>query len=233
MSPLSMPMYGTQHLLVLAFTVIATAAVIPLARRLPDRALSAAGWILLVISVVWTVFWLLPGNFDINQSLPFHFSDALRIITAIALITRDHRAIMLSYYWGLTLNLQSIITPDLNYFRYPTLEFILYWFLHISCWLVPFALVWGRGHRPSWRGFAVAYLLSAGWTTIAFGVNQLTDANYAYTAHAPAGGSALDLLGPWPWYMLSVAVLLAMVWALMTWPWTVGKVALNHERTSF
>ena len=36
----------------------------------------------------WTIWGMLPGNWNINQSLPFHYSDTLRLITAIALITR-------------------------------------------------------------------------------------------------------------------------------------------------
>lgn len=90
---------------------------------------------------------MLSGNWNIDQSLPFHYSDALRLITAIALITRAGWAIAICYFWGLTLNLQSIITPDLNYFDYPVLEFVVYWLLHIVAFVVPILFI--RGTRLS------------------------------------------------------------------------------------
>lgn len=229
-----MPAYGTEHLLILALTVILTVAVVPVFRRLRATGRDVmitriAGWVLLAVTILWTGFWLLPQHYDVNESLPFHFSDALRFITAVALITRAGWAIMISYLWGLTLNAQSLLTPDLNYFAYPGLEFAVYWFLHIVNWLVPIALVWGLGYRPTWRGFFLSYLISAAWTVTAALVNLITGANYAYTMAAPAGGSALDLLGPWPWYTLSVAVLLGVVWALMTWPWTTARFVRRSE----
>jgi uncharacterized membrane protein YwaF len=35
-------------------------------------------------------------------------------------------------------------------------------------------------------------------------------------------GSVLDLLGPWPWYVLAEVVIILAGWALITWPWTRG-----------
>jgi uncharacterized membrane protein YwaF len=39
----------------------------------------------------------------------------------------------------------------------------------------------------------------------------------------------LDVLGPWPWYVLVEAVLVVVGWALITWPW--NRTA-EPERTS-
>jgi uncharacterized membrane protein YwaF len=50
-------------------------------------------------------------------------------------------------------------------------------------------------------------------------INQALGTNYGYLSRKPAGGSFLDLLGEWPWYLLVVLALLASVWALITWPW--------------
>lgn len=96
-----------------------------------------------MVTIAWTVWGMLSCNWNIDQSLPFHHSETLRLITAVALITRAGWAIAICYFWGLTLNLQSIITPDLNYFDYPVLELMVYWFLHIVAFVVPILFVWG------------------------------------------------------------------------------------------
>ena len=215
--------YGTEHILVLVLTVIVAVALVVWSRRIrgtvhEDRFLSIAGWTMLVITVVWTLWGMQPAQWNIEQSLPFHYSDALRLITAIALLTRAGWAIAITFFWGLTLNLQSVITPDLNYFDYPVLEFAVYWFLHIAALVVPIVFVWGLGYRPTWRGYGVAYAATVAWAGIAILVNAITGANYAYLSRAPEGPSILDVLGPWPLYILWEAVIIAVVWALMTWP---------------
>lgn len=219
-----MPSYSPEHIAVLAVTVIAAIVLVPVFRKLRGSAseshvYTVSGYVMLAVTIIWTVWGLLPTNWDINQSLPFHFSDALRFITAIALITRTGWAIAISYYWGLTLNIQSIITPDLNYFQFPVLEFAAYWLLHVVALLAPIVMTWGSGFRPTWRAYGIGYLATAIWAGIAITVNTFTGANYAYLSHAPAGASLLDVLGPWPTYILWEGVLIAVVWALMTWPW--------------
>lgn len=220
--------YGAEHLTVLSLTVVLAVVLVIVARRIrgttaEDRILGIAGWIILLGSIFWTLWGLTPGQFNIDQSLPFHFSDATRFVTGIALITRAGWAINICFYWGLTLNLQSIITPDLNYFDYPALEFMQYWFFHIAVLIVPIVFVWGLGYPPTWRGYGVAYAGAVAWAAIAFTVNTLTCANYAYLSRGPTGASILDLLGPWPVYIFWEAVILAGVWALMTIPFETAR----------
>jgi hypothetical integral membrane protein (TIGR02206 family) len=220
--------YGTQHLAVLAVVAVATVLCVRAARRAarsPEgslrlrRILRTAGWALLSNSVAWTLWGFTPGTWSIEESLPLHFSDALRFLGPIALITTARWAVVISYFWGLTLNLQSVLTPDVNYFVWPPLEFAEYWIAHGAGVLIPLALVWGLGLHPTWRGFALAYAATLAWAGLAFAVNTATGANYAYLSHAPAGPSLLDVMGPWPLYILVEAAAVALVWALITLPW--------------
>ncbi|MDN6329986.1 MAG: TIGR02206 family membrane protein [Brachybacterium sp.] len=217
------PAYGTAHLSMLALLVVAAVLLVRWARRAEraqvERALRIAGWVLLANSVFWTAWGFMPWAWNLEESLPLHYSDALRFIVPIALITRAPWAIVVSWYWGLTLNMQSVLTPDVNYFVWVPLEFVEYWIAHLSGVLGPVVLVWGLRFRPTWRGYGLAYAATVMWAMIAFTGNALTGANYGYLNRAPDGASILDLLGPWPQYLLVEAVLIAVVWALMTLPW--------------
>ncbi|MDO5492183.1 MAG: TIGR02206 family membrane protein [Nesterenkonia sp.] len=190
-------------------------------RRGPEsahRAMRIAGWVFLGITLLWAGWRLLPENFSMGSSLPLQFSDALRFFAAIALITRARWAAAVSFYWGLTLNLQSLLTPDLTYGAYPLLSFTAFWVLHIGVFVVPVVFVGALGYRPRWRDFGVTYAITVGWAALAMTVNAAAETNYGYLNHAPDSASLLDVLGPWPIYILWVAVLVAVVWALMTWP---------------
>lgn len=207
----SMAAFSLEHWLMLALTV--ALAVWVLRRR--HRRLRAAGWALLVLAVFWMVWDLMPARFDPQTSLPLHYSDALRLITAYALLTGRRWAMAVSFYWGLTLNLLSIMTPDVTYWQVPWLEFCMYWVLHIACFLAPLAFV-ANGYRPRWWDWGAAVTAMVAWGLIAMAANAAVGANYGYLNAKPAAATALDWLGPWPLYLVVGLGLLAAVWGLMT-----------------
>lgn len=220
--------FGGIHLALLGLTVILAFLVVWSVRRIRGtqaecRFTAIVGWVLLGSTVVRMVWFLLPENWHIDHSLPLHYSDALRVIAAIALISRSRWSIAITYYWGLTLNPQALLTPHPNMLLGPSVEFVLYWWLHILVQLAPLALIWGSGYRPQWIDFTIAYGSALVWGGMAMTINSLIGTNYAFLNELPEGRSLLDLLGPWPLYVLWVAVLVAGVWALMTWPWTRTK----------
>ncbi|MCG7310501.1 TIGR02206 family membrane protein [Brachybacterium sp. ACRRE] len=215
--------YGAQHLTVLAVIAVLCVLAVIVVRRgdapVVERRLRILGWALLANSILWTLWGFMPWAWDVDESLPLHLSDVLRFIGPLALITRARRLVVITYYWGLTLNMQSVLTPDVNYFVWPPLEFAEYWIAHGAGVLIPVVLVWGLRMRPTWRGFGFAYGATVLWALIAMIGNALTGANYGYLSHAPAGPSLLDVMGPWPSYLLVEAIAIAVVWALMTLPW--------------
>lgn len=223
-----MELFGATHIGMLILTLLLCMLVVWAARRfrgtiIERRTTRVVGWGLLVMSLIWMAWGMLPRNWDVGQSIPLHLSDVLQIVTVVALIARPGWAICVAYYWGLTLNLQSLLTPDLNYVDYPLIEFTMYWLLHIVVFLVPVVFTFGLGYRPTWTGYVVAYAATAIWAGITGLVNVVTGANYGYLGRRPEGGSLLDVLGPWPVYILWEALLIAVVWALMTWPWTASE----------
>lgn len=219
-----MPMYGFEHITMLIAITVITALAIVWARNagLTDRSkrtLAIVGWLYLAVSVAWSLWDLLPANFTLDQSIPIHLSDVLRFIAAGALITRSPWLIAITYYWGLTINVQSLVTPDLNYITHPHAEFISYWLFHSLALIVPLVFIFGYGYRPTWRALWVGYFSLVAWAAVTAVVNALTGANYGYLAHAPAGPSLLDVMGGWPLYLIVAAGLILAVWVLMTLPW--------------
>jgi hypothetical integral membrane protein (TIGR02206 family) len=58
------------------------------------------------------------------------------------------------------------------------------------------------------------------WAVLAYTFDVIVDVNYGYLVRKPDSASLLDLLGPWPVYVLASLGILLAGWALITWPWT-------------
>lgn len=144
-----------------------------------------------------------------------------------ALWTHRRWAVSLTYYWGLTLTTQAVLTPDLAA-EFPDPVFQLFWAMHLLVVWAAVYLTWGVGLTPDWRSYRTALLVTAGWAAAMLGFNALAGTNYGYLNAKPPSASVLDLLGPWPWYVVAEIVVVVAAWALVTWPW----VALDPSRAT-
>lgn len=128
----------------------------------------------------------------------------------------EHQVAIVLFLWGVVLTTQAMLTPDLAA-PFPEPRFLAFWLMH---WLVVWAglfLVLGLGIRPRWRDYAITVAATLGWAALTAIANALLGTNYGYLNAKPAGGSLLDLLGPWPYYLAAEAAIIAGVWALMVW----------------
>jgi hypothetical integral membrane protein (TIGR02206 family) len=213
--------YGTSHLVMLVVFVAGVPAAYVLGRgerRRGDRRVSRTLAVLIPLVHVPGQLYDVSTNFDLGVSLPLHLCDLAWIAAAVALWTHHRHAVALTYFWGLVLTTQGIVTPSLGE-AFPEPRFFAYWALHLLIvWSAVF-LVWGVGRTPSWRDYRFAVAATLVWAVVTFGFNEVAGTNYGYLQAKPGQGSALDLLGPWPVYIGAEIMIVAVVWALMTWPW--------------
>ncbi|MGV0790906.1 YwaF family protein [Mycolicibacterium sp. XJ1819] len=157
--------------------------------------------------------------FDVRWSMPLHLTDFATMVTAYAWWSQKRWAYALTYYWGLVLSVQALISPALTGPDFPHYRFLAFWSIHLLVVWAAIYLTWGRGMRPGWRsyGFVVAATLS--WVAVTMTFNSVAGANYGFLNGKPATASLLDVMGPWPWYLLVAGALVVSVWAAMTWPW--------------
>lgn len=217
-----MSTFGPAHWLLLAGGALVALGLALLGRRwrgsaAGDRLRVGLGVVLLATTVGFQVYWLLPANYTVQQSLPVHLSDLLRVVASLALLTRWRWAVAATYYWGLTLNLMALITPDVDWSSVPNLA--SYWSLHLLVLWAAVLLTWGVGQHPTWRDLGRTVVITLLWAGCAYVINSLLGTNYGYVNSKPPGGSALDLLGPWPTYLAVATVLLVLAWTVITWPW--------------
>jgi hypothetical integral membrane protein (TIGR02206 family) len=197
--------FGPQHLVILGIFALGCVAGVLLGRRLPPRAEPA------VRRTVGLVILVACSPFEVADC------DFAWLVAGVALLTGRARWSALLYYWGLTLSLQGVLTPDLADV-FPDPQFFGYWVRHLApVWAAVYLV--GARVGPTWRGYRFVLALTTLWAATVMVLNARFGSNYGYLNAKPVTHSLLDFLGPWPWYVLVEAVLIVVGWALITWPW--------------
>lgn len=218
--------YGPSHLAVLVVFAVGAAVLVWLGRRASPTVGRTVGRVLAVMIVVTfavalTYKLLQP---DIRTSVPLQLCDIAELMAAYALWTQRHWAFTLTYYWGLVLSSQALLTPDIGTPQegapdFPHHLFVTFFALHVLVVWAAIYLTWGLRMRPTWRSLRLAVAVTLGWVAFTLAFNVIAGTNYGYLNGKPPTASVLDVLGPWPVYLLIEVAVVIAVWALMTWPW--------------
>jgi hypothetical integral membrane protein (TIGR02206 family) len=211
--------YGPSHLAaiaVLAAGIVAFLAFGRWTRRRFDRAFAVA---IVVIAVPMQALQFTPAEWNLQTSLPLQLCDWGWLAATVALWSRSRLAATLTYLWGLTLTTQAIATPALTT-PYPGLRWWMFWALHLLIVWAAVHVIWGMKIHPTWTTYWQAVLITFAWLFATFRFNVIVGTNYGYLNGKPPQGSALDLLGEWPGYLLAEVLIVMAGWALLTWPWT-------------
>jgi hypothetical integral membrane protein (TIGR02206 family) len=233
MSAATFTPYGISHQLVLVVLLVVGWGLVWRGRALrgtgeADRLSTAFAVVFVAATLPLQIWFNLPSRFDLGLSLPIQLCDLAWMAAVYALFTRRRCAVALTYYWGITLSIQPILTPDLNA-DFPEPGFILYWTMHGLTVVTAIYLTWGLGLTPDWRSYRIAIVATAAWAVAVFAFNAAADVNYGFLNAKPDSGSILDLFGPWPWYVLVEIALISSVWALITWPWVARAQPSDSE----
>ncbi|TIC87784.1 TIGR02206 family membrane protein [Nocardioides sp. GY 10113] len=210
--------YGATHLVPLALFGVGLVGAVALGRRRRGLGRPTAldrAWAIAVAAatVPFQVVDVLT-RFELGVSLPLHLCDLAWVAAAVALWTHHRVAVALTFYWSL-LTLQAIVTPSLGE-EFPELRYLAFWALHLLIVWAAGYLTIGLGLTPGWREYRATMALTLAWVAVAGAFNAVAGTNYGYLCRKPGAGSALDLLGPWPAYVVAEVAIVAAVWAAMT-----------------
>jgi hypothetical integral membrane protein (TIGR02206 family) len=218
--------YGPSHLVVLAVFAIGAVLLVWVGRRQTGSQARAfgRGFALLIVAAFLVALVYKLVRPDLQTSVPLQLCDVAELTAAYALWSQRHWAFVLTYYWCLVLSSQALITPDIGTPQegapdFPNHLFLTFFTLHVLVVWAPIYLTWGCGMRPRWRDYRFAVVVTLAWAAFTFTFNAIIGTDYGYLNRKPPTASLLDVLGPWPVYLLSEIAVVGVVWALMTWPW--------------
>jgi hypothetical integral membrane protein (TIGR02206 family) len=202
--------FSQAHLAALAVLLIGVGASVWALRRHPGRwSTPAALALAAIIFAAWAgeyVADVVLGTWSVQYTLPLQLTDAVSVVSILALITRKALLIELMYFWAMTATLQAVLTPDLAH-TFPSIYYFTYFGYHDGAIIAAVALVFGcrRYPRPGAvrRTYAATFVVA-----LCAGLGDLlTGGNYMYLSEKPEHSSLLNVMGPWPWYIASTALL--------------------------
>jgi hypothetical integral membrane protein (TIGR02206 family) len=205
-----MRQFSDAHLAALAVLVVGVVLAVRAPRRHPGRWTTAVAWALAaLIFAGWAGEYLADvvlGTWTIRYDLPLQLTDAVSVVSILALCTRRMAFVELCYFWALTASLQAVLTPDLAW-SFPSVYYFTYFVYHVGAIVGGCFLVLGCRLYPRPGAVWRVYVATFAWTVIAAVGDLLTGGNYMFLSEKPEQSSLLNVLGPWPWYIVSTAAL--------------------------
>jgi hypothetical integral membrane protein (TIGR02206 family) len=175
--------------------------------------------------------FVVRGTWSPDFNLPLHLTDVVTVVAVLALWTARPLLVELTWFWALTASLQAVLTPDLGA-DFPELVFWTFFITHSGAVVAAVMLVLGCGLAPRPGAVGRAFGATLAVAVAAGTANLLTGGNYMWLREKPDTASLLDLMGPWPWYILSAAVLALALFTLLAAPFRLHRPRRPPTRTA-
>jgi hypothetical integral membrane protein (TIGR02206 family) len=170
---------------------------------------------LIIIDITYHLWMIVSGNWNVSNSLPLEMCSISLVLTVLLLLTRKKIIYEVLLFTALIGASQAIITPSLNY-DFPHFRFFHFFYTHMMITWVTLYFTWAKGYRPTiWSVVKLMVFLNILMPIILL-INKLVDGNYMFLSNKPDRSSLLDVLGPYPWYILSMEGL-AITLSLIVW----------------
>jgi hypothetical integral membrane protein (TIGR02206 family) len=211
-----MRLFGPLHVSILAAVAVIAAAFAWLCRRglLPAKGMRwGLGLALASNELVWWVYRYSKEGIHMGN-LPLQLCDAAVWFSVLACLTAIPVIVEFAYFAGLAGAAMALLTPNLIS-PWPTYPAIYFFAAHGGIVICVAVVVFGTARRfrssAVWRSFGLLLIYAA----IVGLIDWASGSNYMFLLRKPEAASALDQMGPWPWYLVSgAAVGLLLFWLL-------------------
>ena len=224
--------FGLEHWVALALIAVVAVGLVRLLRREPrsaalERIVRLGLAAFLAIGLLIALIDALPlRGLDWIDILPLHFCDFAVLVAIVALATKWQAACELLYFWGLSGTVIAMLMPDVDR-GFPDARCASFFALHGVVAISAAVVALGMGARPArganWRVFWFTNLYAALIAVIDWTANE----NFLYLRAKPSQPSILDVMGPWPWYILTADALAWVIFRVLMIPF--GKRSTRTE----
>jgi hypothetical integral membrane protein (TIGR02206 family) len=214
---------AAEHLVALAVIAVVITILVLATRRWPGAWTRYVSMALAVVLVSAELGWWLylasigASGDQLASALPLQLCDAAIFISAAALVLRTPTLVELTYFWGLAGTIQALFTPDLPQ-HFPSFPYFQYYIAHGGIVAAALFLVVGLGLWPRREALVRVIIITVAYVAFVGLVDATTNSDYMFLRAKPASASVLDLLGPWPWYLVGGSVVALVLLFILDLP---------------
>jgi hypothetical integral membrane protein (TIGR02206 family) len=208
-------LFGGAHLAALGIIALINLLIVFNRKRFSERGKRNArigmAVVLVVNEIAWHVWNYSVGLWTAQTMLPLHLCSLLVWGGAYMLVTRSYPLFEFMYFLGIAGASQALLTPDAGIYGFPHFRFWQTMISHGTIFTAAIYMTFVEGNRPTWRSVARVFIIMNIYMAFVGLVNWALGSNYMFIARKPETASLIDVLGPWPFYILSLeAIGLAM-----------------------
>lgn len=158
--------------------------------------------LLLILQLTWYAYVYFIEGLRFPHDVPLELCDFTAWLTIVAALTRTQWCFELAYFTAIAGSGMAVATPNLwaSGLSFGTIYFFA---THGGVIVTVLAMVWGGLARPrpnsSWMAFVMLNAIAVGVGTF----DAVFRTNYMFLRLKPQSASLLDLMGPWPVYILT------------------------------
>lgn len=187
--------------------------------------------ILVVSELSLNIWYIWQGSYDIKDTLPFELCSISLYLCIVMLIWKSRWIFQIVYFIGIGGAMMALLTPALDY-AFPHFRFIEFFAAHIAIILSVLYMVWIEQYRPTLKSVFIAMGFLNLLLIVVGTVNYLIGSNYMFLARKPETASLLDVLGPYPWYLLSLELVATLLFLLLYLPFAIKNRRLARPNNS-
>lgn len=186
--------------------------------------------ILLINEAFWHIWNLVTGQWTVQTMLPLHLCSVFVFLSAYMLLTGNYRVYEFAYFLGIGGALQPIFTPDLGIYAFPHFRYFQVFLSHGGIVTAAIFMTVVEGYRPTWKSLGKTILYMNIYMVIVGAINALIGSNYLFIAHKPETASLIDVLGPWPWYLLALEGIGLVLFTMLYVPFAIRDFISTRQR---
>jgi hypothetical integral membrane protein (TIGR02206 family) len=231
-------LFGTWHLVGLALIVLANLLLVYFGRRADERGRKFIRWALAAVlvgdEILFHLWNVTTGQWSLQTTLPLHLCSVLVWLSAYMLVTRNGAVYEFAYLLGIAGALQALLTPDAGPYGFPHFRAFQVLLSHGTIIASAVYMTLVEGFRPTWASVRRVLVGANLYMLVIFAFNLLVGSNYLFIAHKPETASLLDVLPPWPIYILFIELLGIIFCLLLYLPfairdWARSRAALDRK----
>lgn len=227
-------LFSLLHIITLLILVVVSAVVLIMLKKFDNRCVNVrfryiAALLLVLSELAYEIWSVIAGIWSVEIYLPFQLCDLTLILSAIMLINKNRFLYEITYFLGIGGGLQAIITPDLVPYSFPHFVYFTFFFTHGLTIIAVLYMTIVENYRPDLKSIWKTFVFTNIYMVFTALVNLITNGNYLFLCRKPEAASLMDVLGPWPWYVLELEVIGVIIFFILYFPFFLKDIIVGKN----